>query len=144
MQPETVAETLAAIASAWDLQPDAEITLEANPTSVETARLSALRSAGVNRLSLGVQSLDADALSFLGRQHNVAETRTAIETAAKTFDRWSMDLIYARPSQTVDAWSAELADALTYTPTHVSAYQLTIEKGTPFFHRTSRRRIPTT
>ncbi len=144
MAPDSVAACLQAVASAWDLADDAEITLEANPTSVETGKLAAFRAAGVNRLSLGVQALNGAALNFLGRQHDVAETRVAIETAAQLFDHWSMDLIYARPDQTVADWISELEDALTYEPEHISAYQLTIEKGTPFFadHRAGVFELP--
>jgi len=133
MEPATTAAVLGEIGSIWAVSNDAEITLEANPTSVETARLQDFRQAGINRLSLGVQSLDDAALKFLGRQHSVSETRAAIDVAASIFDRWSMDLIYARPGQSPEAWARELSDALAYDPGHVSAYQLTIEKGTPFF-----------
>ena len=133
MAPATVASCLAALAAHWSLDGDVEITLEANPTSVEAAKLRDFAAAGINRLSLGVQSLDAASLAFLGRQHGLAETRAAIETAVATFANWSMDLIYARPGQTAAAWRTELDDALAYGPSHLSAYQLTIEKGTPFF-----------
>ena len=133
MEPQTVTGILTAIGEHWDLPADAEVTLEANPTSVEAARLTDFAAAGVNRLSLGVQSLDATALTFLGRRHSVGETRAAIEAAAGIFARWSIDLIYGLPDQTLAAWTDALGQALRYAPGHVSAYQLTIERGTPFF-----------
>jgi oxygen-independent coproporphyrinogen-3 oxidase len=144
MEPQTAAVVIDAVADRWGLDDGVEITLEANPTSVEAARLSDFKSVGINRLSLGVQGLDDGALTFLGRQHDVMETRAAIDVAANCFDRWSMDLIYARPGQTVAAWMAELDDALEYGPDHMSAYQLTIEKGTPFYadHRAGLFRLP--
>lgn len=109
-----------------------EITLEANPTDAETARYQAFASAGINRLSLGVQSLDDEALRFLGRDHSSDEARRAIEAAQTVFGRVSLDLIYARPGQNADAWRSELAEALTLGPEHVSPYQLTIEPSTAF------------
>jgi putative oxygen-independent coproporphyrinogen III oxidase len=112
-----------------------EITLEANPTSVEAERLRGYHAAGVNRVSLGVQALDDAALRALGREHDVAEALRALELAAATFPRWSLDLIYARPGQTLAAWEGELARALTLAGDHLSLYQLTIEPGTVFHAR---------
>lgn len=132
MNPATVAALLDRAAKHWKLAPDAEITLEANPTSVEQARLADIRAAGVNRVSLGVQALDDQALKFLGRGHSAAEALAAVDTAARLFDRFSFDLIYGRPEQTVDGWSAELRRALTWSADHISVYQLTLEAGTPF------------
>ncbi len=111
-----------------------EITLEANPTSTENAKLKDLRSAGVNRLSTGIQSLRPEALKFLGREHSVHEALQALELAASIFDRYSFDLIYALPDQTVSSWETELQEALSYAGDHLSLYQLTIEQGTQFFH----------
>lgn len=138
MEPETVAAVIARAGTAWTLAPEVEITLEANPTSVEAGRFAAYRQAGVNRVSLGVQSLDDRALAFLGRQHSAAEALAAIEVARAIFPRWSFDLIAARPGQDVGAWRGELAQALTQEPTHLSVYQLTIEAGTAF-HGAQRR-----
>jgi oxygen-independent coproporphyrinogen-3 oxidase len=132
MEPQTVAAVIARIAQRWDLAEDAEITLEANPTSVEAGRFAALRAAGVNRVSLGIQALDDDALRFLGRQHSAAEALSALEIARAQFARWSFDLIAARPGQSAAAWRAELGRALREAPEHLSVYQLTIEVGTAF------------
>jgi oxygen-independent coproporphyrinogen-3 oxidase len=132
MDPETVAALIQAVRRAWPAAEDMEITLEANPTSVEAARFAALAAAGVNRVSLGVQALDAAALEFLGRHHSAEEALAAVALAATTFPRYSFDLIYARPGQTVAAWRSELDDALAYAGEHLSLYQLTIEPGTPF------------
>ena len=132
MAPATVARVLERIAAHWPLAPDAEITLEANPTSVEAARFADLAAAGVNRLSLGIQALDDTALRFLGRQHDAGEARAAIALAARHFARFSFDLIYARPGQTPAAWRAELDAALALAGDHLSLYQLTIEAGTAF------------
>ncbi|MEQ8194611.1 MAG: radical SAM family heme chaperone HemW [Rhodospirillales bacterium] len=134
MEPATAAGVIEAAAGHWAFAPDIEITLEANPSSVETSRFEAFKSAGVNRVSIGVQALNDDDLQFLGRRHNHEEALNAIEAAAKTFARYSFDLIYARPGQTVDAWRRELKDALRLTGSHLSVYQLTIEPGTAF-HR---------
>ncbi len=133
MEPATTAAILDAIGDRWSLAPDIEITLEANPTSVETARLKDLRIAGITRVSLGVQALDETSLRFLGRGHDVAQAKDAVSLAARTFDRYSFDLIYARPGQTVGAWRAELAEAFAMAGDHLSLYQLTVERGTPFF-----------
>ncbi len=132
MAPATAAALLDRIAQRWGVG-DAEITLEANPTSVEAGRLADFRAAGVNRVSLGVQALDDEALKFLGRGHDAREAVAAVELAARLFPRWSIDLIYARPGQGVAAWRAELTRALDLVGDHVSVYQLTIERGTPFF-----------
>ena len=138
MEPETVAAVIARVGEAWTLAPEAEITLEANPTSVEAGRFAAYREAGVNRVSLGVQAFDNDALAFLGRGHSVAEALAAIEVARAQIPRWSFDLIAARPGQTAGAWRSELARALAQEPGHLSVYQLTIEAGTAF-HGAQRR-----
>jgi len=132
MPPETVAAIIAAAERAWGFAPDIEITLEANPSSVEAARFADLATAGVNRVSLGLQALDDAALRFLGRAHDVAEGLAALDTAQAAFGRVSFDLIYARPDQTLAAWQAELAQALAFGTEHLSLYQLTIEPGTRF------------
>lgn len=132
MAPETVAEVLSAIRSAWVLDPGVEITLEANPTSAEAGRFRAYRDAGVNRLSLGVQALNDADLRALGRLHGAAEARRAFEIARAVFPRVSFDLIYARQGQDAAAWRAELAEALAMAADHLSLYQLTIEPGTAF------------
>lgn len=138
MLPETVAAVIDAAQKAWVFANDIEITLEANPTSVEAGKFAAFRQAGVNRVSLGIQSLRADDLKFLGRQHSVAEATRAIEIAAATFERTSFDLIYARPQQTAESWRAELREALALAGEHLSLYQLTIEPGTAFFTQHAR------
>ena len=132
MQPETVALLLEDAAGLFAMAPDCEVTLEANPTSVEAAKLRGFRDAGVNRLSLGVQSLDEEALRFLGRRHDAREAVAALEHARATFPRLSFDLIYARPGQSEAAWRAELRQALALAADHLSLYQLTIEPGTRF------------
>jgi oxygen-independent coproporphyrinogen-3 oxidase len=132
MAPETVAALVADARALFEAAPDIEITLEANPTSVEIGRLKAFREAGVNRASLGVQSLEAEALRFLGRRHDVAEAVAALEAARAIFPRLSFDLIYARPGQAEAAWRAELRRALALAADHLSLYQLTIEPGTQF------------
>jgi oxygen-independent coproporphyrinogen-3 oxidase len=144
MSPATTGAILDAIASLWTVEADAEITLEANPSSVEAGRFRGYRAAGVNRISLGVQSLDDEVLRTLGRLHTVAEARAAIEVARGTFERFSFDLIYARPGQTLEAWRAELGEALALARPHLSLYQLTIEEGTPFaaLHARGRLRVP--
>ncbi|WP_452004353.1 radical SAM family heme chaperone HemW [Azospirillum largimobile] len=133
MEPATVGAIIDRIAQRWPVADQLEVTLEANPTSVEADKFRAFRTAGINRVSLGIQALDDASLKFLGRQHNAAEATGAIELAARTFDRFSFDLIYARPGQTVAAWQAELARALDYAVGHLSVYQLTIEEGTAFY-----------
>ncbi len=132
MPPATVAELLDGVQLHWAVTPDLEITLEANPNSAEADRFRAFAAAGVNRLSLGVQALDAAALRFLGRAHDREEAIAAIEHARATFPRFSFDLIYARPGQSVAAWRRELDEALTIAGEHLSLYQLTIEPGTAF------------
>ncbi|MGO8920272.1 MAG: radical SAM family heme chaperone HemW [Stellaceae bacterium] len=132
MAPETVAALLARAAERWRFADDIEITLEANPNSVEAARFGALRAAGVNRLSLGVQALDERALRFLGRGHDVAEALAAMALARRHFPRFSFDLIYARPGQTHAEWAAEIDQAVALAGDHLSLYQLTIESGTAF------------
>jgi oxygen-independent coproporphyrinogen-3 oxidase len=138
MAPETVAAVIERIGRHWSLDPEAEITLEANPTSVEAGRFAGFRGAGVNRLSLGVQALDDDVLAFLGRGHSAKEALAAIALARRHFPRFSFDLIYARPEQSLAAWQAELERALEEGGTHLSLYQLTIEEGTAF-HAAQRR-----
>lgn len=138
MAPETVAAVIERIADRWPLATAVEITLEANPTSVEAAGFAAFCAAGVTRVSLGVQALDDSALAFLGRQHSAREALAAVAVARRHFARWSFDMIYARPKQTVAAWTAELALALAEGPAHLSLYQLTIEEGT-VFHGAQRR-----
>lgn len=132
MPPATVAAIIKAAEGHWGFAPDVEITLEANPSSVEAARFADLAAAGVNRISLGLQSLDDGALRFLGRAHDVAEGLKALTTAQKLFDRVSFDLIYALPGQSEAAWRDELSRALSFGTGHVSLYQLTIEPGTRF------------
>ncbi len=138
MDPQIVADIIGDAGRLFALADDCEITLEANPTSVESARLAAFRSAGVNRLSLGVQSLRDDALGFLGRQHDAAQARAALQVARNLFARTSFDMIYARPGQSVADWRVELSEALTLAADHLSLYQLTIEPGTYFETRARR------
>ncbi|WP_419907223.1 radical SAM family heme chaperone HemW [Hoeflea sp.] len=144
MAPQTVDEILSAIGKAWDVAIDAEITLEANPTSVEAERFRGYRAAGVNRVSLGVQALNDDDLKQLGRLHTVAEALAAIGMARAIFPRLSFDLIYARPGQSVEAWENELEAAIAHAADHLSLYQLTIEQGTPFYglHKSGRLKVP--
>ena len=132
MQPQTIGAILEAIAHHWPIASDVEITLEANPSSVEATRFAGYRAAGVNRVSIGLQSLDDGALRALGRLHSAREGLDAIAVARSVFDRYSFDLIYARPGQTPDAWAVELKGALAEAGEHLSLYQLTIEQGTPF------------
>ena len=132
MRPGTVQGVIDAIGGAWRLDPEAEITLEANPTSVEAERFRGYRSAGVNRLSIGVQALNDPDLKALGRKHTAAEALAAVKLAAALFPRFSFDLIYGRPGQGAAKWRSELAEALDYAGDHVSLYQLTIEPDTIF------------
>jgi oxygen-independent coproporphyrinogen-3 oxidase len=132
MRPETVGAILDTVAKHWTLAPNTEITLEANPTSVETTRFRGYRAAGVNRVSLGVQSLDDAVLATLGRTHTAQEALDAVAVARGIFERYSFDLIYARPGQTPLAWRAELEAAIAQAAEHLSLYQLTIEADTPF------------
>ena len=132
MEPETVEAVLEAAGEVWCLAGELEVTLEANPTSVEAARFAAFRGAGVNRVSIGVQALEDRDLARLGRQHSAAEALEAVELARSVFERVSFDLIYARQDQTPEAWKNELSRALDLAPDHLSLYQLTIEPGTAF------------
>jgi putative oxygen-independent coproporphyrinogen III oxidase len=132
MPPATVAALIEAAGRHWQFAPDIEITLEANPSSVEAARFADLAAAGVNRVSLGLQSLDDEALRFLGRRHDANEGLAALETAQTNFARVSFDLIYALPGQTAVRWETQLARALGFGTGHLSLYQLTIEPGTRF------------
>jgi len=132
MPPSLVAGLIEHAAQKWGFAPDVEITLEANPSSVEAAKFSDLALAGVNRISLGLQSLDNDQLAFLGRLHSVEESLAALEIAQNAFKRVSFDLIYARPGQTVGQWRSELGRALGFGTDHLSLYQLTIEPNTRF------------
>jgi putative oxygen-independent coproporphyrinogen III oxidase len=132
MPPATVAALIKAAEAHWGFAPDIEITLEANPSSVEAARFAHLVAAGVNRVSLGLQALDDKALRFLGRAHDVAEGLAALDTAQSAFARVSFDLIYALPGQSAEAWADELRRALSFGTGHLSLYQLTIEPGTRF------------
>ncbi|WP_349358850.1 radical SAM family heme chaperone HemW [Stappia sp.] len=144
MEPATVGRILDAIGGLWTVAPDAEVSLEANPSSVEATRFRGYRAAGVNRLSIGVQALDDADLKRLGRLHDVAQARDAIAIARATFERISFDLIYARPDQSAAAWQAELGEAIDLAADHLSLYQLTIEQGTPYFelHRTGKLVVP--
>jgi oxygen-independent coproporphyrinogen-3 oxidase len=144
MRPETVGAILDAVAANWHVPAGIEVTLEANPSSVEADRFRGYRAAGVNRLSLGVQALNDPDLRFLGRLHNVAEALKAIGLARAIFPRMSFDLIYARPHQAPEAWAAELEEAIGHAADHLSLYQLTIEEGTPFhaLHAASKFSIP--
>ena len=132
MAPATAGVVIERAARHWAFAPDIEITLEANPTSVEAGHFANFRAAGVNRASLGIQALDDTALRFLGRAHSADEARAAIALAARHFDRYSFDLIYARPGQSLESWQAELDRALALAGDHLSVYQLTIEPGTAF------------
>ncbi|MBE0692213.1 MAG: coproporphyrinogen III oxidase [Aquamicrobium sp.] len=132
MKPQTVGAVLEAVARNWSVPAGIEVTLEANPSSVEASRFRGYRDAGVNRVSLGVQALNDGDLRFLGRLHDVGQALGAIRLARETFPRLSFDLIYARPGQTLDAWQAELEEAIFHAADHLSLYQLTIEEGTRF------------
>jgi len=132
MPPETIAALIDAAAGHWSFADDIEITMEANPNSAEAARFAQVAAAGVNRLSLGLQALDDEALHFLGRAHDVNEGLAALEAAQSSVARVSIDLIYARPGQNLAQWDAELARALSFGTDHLSLYQLTIEPGTRF------------
>ena len=138
MEPEVVADVLEAVRAAWPMVNDPEITLEANPGSVEAGRFRGFRDAGVNRVSMGVQALRDDDLRRLGRLHSVKEARQAFDIARECFDRVSFDLIYARQDQTLADWRAELGEALSMAVDHLSMYQLTIEEGTAFGDRFAR------
>ena len=144
MAPETVDAILNGIARHWHVPDGIEITMEANPSSVEAERFRGYRAAGVNRVSLGVQALNDRDLKFLGRLHDVADALKAIRLARDIFPRMSFDLIYARPNQTVKEWDRELKEAVSYAVDHLSLYQLTIEEGTPFYglHRAGKLVVP--
>jgi oxygen-independent coproporphyrinogen-3 oxidase len=144
MQPKTVGAILDAIGKHWHVASDVEVTLEANPTSVEATRFRGYRAAGVNRVSLGVQALDDVSLRALGRLHSAREALDAVAVARRAFDRYSFDLIYARPDQTPAMWADELKLAIAEAAEHLSLYQLTIEEGTPFFglHAVGKLRTP--
>ncbi len=144
MEPTTVGRILDKISALWSVSPTVEVSLEANPSSVEAERFKGYRAAGVNRVSLGVQALNDHDLKLLGRLHDTAQARAAIEIARQTFPRLSFDLIYARPNQSVEAWRAELGQAIDLAADHLSLYQLTIEQGTPFFalHKAGKLIVP--
>ncbi|WP_316195447.1 MULTISPECIES: radical SAM family heme chaperone HemW [unclassified Bradyrhizobium] len=144
MQPQTVGTILDAIGKHWRVAADVEVTLEANPTSVEATRFAGYRAAGVNRVSLGVQALDDVSLKMLGRLHTAQEAMDAVAIARSTFERYSFDLIYARPDQTPQMWTEELKRAIGEAAEHLSLYQLTIEEGTPFFglHAAGKLKTP--
>lgn len=138
MNADTVADILAHIQKKWQVSNHWEVTLETNPTSFETEKFRDFYGAGVNRVSIGVQSLYEEDLKFLGREHSPSQAKFAINEAQKIFSRVSFDLIYARPKQTLESWRLELAEALTMASGHLSLYQLTIERGTPFHTRYAR------
>jgi oxygen-independent coproporphyrinogen-3 oxidase len=144
METETTAAVIDGIHDLWGIPDGTEITLEANPTSVEARKLQGFKAAGINRVSLGVQSLNDEALKKLGRQHSAAEALAAVKLAARIFDRTTFDLIYARPEQTVEDWRRELNEALPYAKGHMSLYQLTIEPGTQYYtlHQRGELKIP--
>jgi len=144
MLPQTVGTILDAIGRSWRVAPDAEVSLEANPSSVEAARFAGYRAAGVNRVSLGVQALDDASLKLLGRLHSAREALDAVAIARRSFERYSFDLIYARPGQTPENWADELRLAIAEAAEHLSLYQLTIEEGTPFFglHAAGKLKTP--
>lgn len=144
MKPHTVETILTHIHDKWDIASDVEITLEANPTSIEAQKFSDFNAAGINRVSVGVQSLRNDDLKFLGREHSAEEALEALKIANDNFDRVSFDLIYARPEQTIENWKKELTEAVNHAKGHLSLYQLTIEQGTPFYTQHARGdfRIP--
>ena len=134
MEPATVAALINEAVCLWGISDGCEITLEANPTSVEATKFRDMAAAGVNRVSLGVQSLRAESLAFLGREHTAREALKAIALARDIFPRYSFDLIYALPNQTLQSWENELREALTHARGHLSLYQLTIEENTAFHH----------
>lgn len=144
MQPSSVQAILNCIGKHWTIAPGVEVTLEANPTSVEATRFRGFHAAGVNRVSLGVQALDDAALKELGRLHSAQEALDAVAVARSIFERYSFDLIYARPRQTLEAWAAELRRAIAEAAEHLSLYQLTIEPDTPFFglHKAGKLPVP--
>ncbi len=138
MKPDTVEKILTHIRKLWTVADDVEITLEANPTSIEASKFKDFAKAGITRVSVGIQSLRDDDLKFLGRQHSAEQALEALEIAKENFERYSFDLIYARPEQTLEAWGTELEEALKHENGHISLYQLTIEQGTPFYTQHAR------
>jgi oxygen-independent coproporphyrinogen-3 oxidase len=138
MPPDTTHAIINAIHKNWAPTGAIETTLEANPSSVEAARFQDYKEAGVNRISIGIQSLNDTSLKFLGRLHNASEALKALKVARDTFERVSFDLIYALPEQSLEDWRAELLQALSFSPSHLSLYQLTIEEGTAFYHQFHR------
>ncbi|MEL6517908.1 MAG: radical SAM family heme chaperone HemW [Pseudomonadota bacterium] len=142
MEPDLVGQILDTVRATWTTANDIEITLEANPTSVEAGRFAAYRDAGVNRISMGLQALNDADLKRLGRLHTVAEAKAALNMAFAAFDRVSFDLIYARQHQSLDAWRTELGEAVQMARGHLSLYQLTIEDGTAFGDRHSKGKLP--
>lgn len=142
MKPETVGAVLESVAANYSVPDGIEITLEANPSSVDASRFTGYRAAGVNRVSLGVQALNDQDLRFLGRLHDVQQALGAIRLARETFPRLSFDLIYARPGQTLEAWEKELDEAIGHAADHLSLYQLTIEEGTRFHALYTAGKIP--
>ena len=144
MQPQTVGAILDSVGKHWTVAGNVEVSLEANPTSVEATRFRGYRAAGVNRVSLGVQALDDQSLKELGRLHSAQEALDAISVARSIFERYSFDLIYARPRQTLEGWKTELKQAISEAAEHLSLYQLTIEPGTPFFglHKAGKLIVP--
>ena len=141
MRPQTVQALIEKAKILFGFSPHIEITLETNPNSFEVQRFIDFKKAGVNRISIGIQSFNPDALKFLGRAHSLEEAYHALESAQKIFDRVSFDLIYARPHQTLKSWETELNHALTFSPTHLSLYQLTFEEGTVFEKKLQRGEI---
>ena len=142
MEPETARAVVRRISSLWNLSSDAEVTLEANPSSIESGRFAAYREAGINRVSIGVQSVRDAGLKRLGRLHSARDARNAFETARTRFDRVSIDLIYGRQGQSMSDWLSELEEAMEWLPDHLSLYQLTIEPGTPFGRLQEAGRLP--
>jgi oxygen-independent coproporphyrinogen-3 oxidase len=144
MKPQTISAILDSIGKHWSVAPGAEVSLEANPTSVDATRFHGYRAAGVNRVSLGVQALNDASLKSLGRLHSAREALDAVAIARKAFNRYSFDLIYARPGQTPEMWTDELKLAISEAAEHLSLYQLTIEEGTPFFglHAAGKLKTP--
>ena len=141
MAPASVEKLLSHIAKRWEVSPDCEITLEANPTTHEAERFKGFRAAGINRLSVGIQSFEQSALDFLGRTYTVAEAERALGHIAETFPRYSFDLIYALPDQTLKIWEKQLSHALGFADKHLSLYQLTFEQGTRFYQWMKSGRI---
>ena len=144
MPPDVVGDIIERMQRNWRVANDVEITLEANPTSIEADKFAGFQAAGVNRVSIGVQALNDADLRFLGREHSAREAHKALDIAGANFDRWSFDLIYARPEQTLQAWEAELRAAAALANGHLSLYQLTVERNTPFYydHKAGKWQLP--